>query len=62
MDEGVLCEREDPEKMPFLGKDQTKKDEKGADGLLQDAFEELTEEVMLALVVIFCTIGTHIRL
>ena len=23
MDEGVLCEREDPEKMPFLGKDQT---------------------------------------
>ena len=50
MDEGVLCEREDPEKMPFLGKDQTKKDEKGADGL-QDAFEELTEEVMLALVV-----------
>ena len=61
MDEGVLCEREDPEKMPFLGKDQTKKDEKGADGL-QDAFEELTEEVMLALVVMFCTIGTHIRL
>ena len=61
MDEGVLCETEDPEKMPFLGKDQTKKDEKGADGL-QDAFEELTEEVMLALVVIFCTIGTHIIL
>ena len=61
MDEGVLCEREDPEKIPFLEKDQTKKDEKGADGL-QDAFEELTEEVMLALVAMFCTIGTHIRL
>ena len=46
VDEGVQSETEGSEKIPFFGKDQINKDENAANS---PQFEELTEEVKLAL-------------
>ena len=46
VDEGVQSETEGSEKIPFAGKDPIKEDENATESL---QFEELTEEVKLAL-------------
>ena len=46
LDEGVQSETEGSENISFLGQDQIKEDKNAADSL---QFEELTEEVKLAL-------------
>ena len=50
LDEGVQSETEGSENISFLGQDQIKEDKNAADSL---QFEELTEEVKLALQQIF---------
>ena len=50
-DEGVQSDTEGSEKIPFGGKDQMKEDENADDSL---QFEELTEEVKLALQQTLC--------